>query len=124
MLKPKGELLATRPESQVSESGYFGTVFENMKHESRDLSRCANSGGRLIRRLPRAKRKAVPRSSLRCRLAASATKAKSYAGGWKSKPKAIKQDLVDELWPEFEFKQSQSLSFRERDGKFLGLSSC
>ncbi len=72
MLKPEGELLVARPESQVSESGYFGTVFENMKHEARNLSRCVNSGGRGTRRLPRAKRKAVPRSSLRCRLATSA----------------------------------------------------
>jgi hypothetical protein len=120
MLKPEGELLVVRPESQVSESGYFGTVFENMKHEARNLSRCANSGGRVTRRLPRAKRKAVPRSSLRCRLATSATKAKGYAGGWKSKSKAIKQDVVDELWSEFGFKQSQSVSPRERDEKFLG----
>jgi hypothetical protein len=32
------------------------------------------------------------------------SKAKGYAGGWKSKPKAIKQDVVDELGSEFGFK--------------------
>jgi hypothetical protein len=32
------------------------------------------------------------------------SKAKGYAGGWKSKPKAIKQDLADELLSEFGFK--------------------